>query len=50
MRHNIAKVTKPQRILELPEYIQLVSLLEKGIGIHHSGMIPILREIVELMI
>jgi len=24
--------------------------LEKGIGIHHSGMIPVLREIVELMI
>jgi superfamily II RNA helicase len=27
-----------------------VKLLENGIGIHHSGMIPILREIVELMI
>jgi hypothetical protein len=36
--------------LELPEYNNLVSLLEKGIGIHHSGMIPVLREIVELMI
>ena len=36
--------------LELPEYNELVGLLEKGIGIHHSGMIPILREIVELMI
>jgi superfamily II RNA helicase len=36
--------------MNLPEYHQLVSLLEKGIGIHHSGMIPILREIVELMI
>lgn len=36
--------------MELPEYVSLVSLLEKGIGIHHSGMIPILREIVELMI
>lgn len=36
--------------MELPEYVQLVSLLEKGIGIHHSGMIPILREIVEIMI
>jgi len=28
----------------------LVALLEKGIGIHHSGMIPVLREIVEFMI
>lgn len=34
----------------LPEYVQLISLLEKGIGIHHSGMLPVLREIVELMI
>jgi len=39
-----------QEYMELPEYNILVSLLEKGIGIHHSGMIPILREIVELMI
>lgn len=36
--------------LALPEYNQLVLLLEKGIGVHHSGMIPILREIVEMMI
>lgn len=36
--------------LELPEYVTLVKLLEKGVGIHHSGMIPILREIVEIMI
>lgn len=36
--------------LELPEYNDLVKLLEKGIGIHHSGMIPVLREIIELMI
>jgi superfamily II RNA helicase len=35
---------------DLPEYQTLVGLLEKGIGIHHSGMIPVLREIVELMI
>lgn len=34
----------------LPEYQSLVGLLEKGIGIHHSGMIPVLREIVEFMI
>ena len=34
----------------LPEYRALVKLLEKGVGIHHSGMIPVLREIVEFMI
>ena len=36
--------------MNLPEYENLIQLLEKGIGIHHSGMIPILREIVEYMI
>jgi hypothetical protein len=46
----IRKFTNYQEYLELPEYNQLVALLEKGIGIHHSGMIPVLREIVELMI
>lgn len=35
--------------LNLPEYIQLVSLLRKGVAIHHSGMIPILKEIVEIL-
>jgi len=46
----IRKLPNFKEYLELPEYDQLVSLLEKGVGIHHSGMIPILREIVELMI
>jgi len=46
----IRKLPNFKEYMELPEYNQLVDLLEKGIGIHHSGMIPILREIVELMI
>ena len=46
----IRKLPNYQEYLGLPEYRNLVGLLEKGIGIHHSGMIPILREIVELMI
>lgn len=46
----VRKLPNFQEYLNLPEYQDLVGLLEKGIGIHHSGMIPILREIVELMI
>jgi antiviral helicase SKI2 len=46
----IRKLPNYEEYLRLPEYNSLVSLLEKGVGIHHSGMIPILREIVELMI
>jgi superfamily II RNA helicase len=36
--------------LALPEYQALVRLLEKGVAFHHSGMIPVLREIVEWFI
>jgi superfamily II RNA helicase len=46
----LRKLPNYQEYLNLPEYNNLVSLLEKGVGIHHSGMIPILREIVELFI
>ena len=46
----VRKLPNHQEYLQLPEFNHLVSLLEKGIGIHHSGMIPVLREIVELMI
>ena len=46
----IRKLPNYQEYLRLPEYDSLVGLLEKGIGIHHSGMVNILREIVELLI
>ena len=46
----VRKLPNFREYLELQEYIQLVSLLEKGVGIHHSGMVPVLREIVEIMI
>ena len=46
----IRRLPNFQEYLELPEYNQLVGLLEKGVAIHHSGMIPVLREIVEFMI
>jgi superfamily II RNA helicase len=46
----IRKFPNYREYLELPEYQDLIKLLERGIGIHHSGMIPVLREIVEIMI
>jgi superfamily II RNA helicase len=45
----IRKLPNFQEYLHLPEYINLVSLLEKGVGIHHAGMMSILREIVEIL-
>jgi superfamily II RNA helicase len=45
----IRKLPNYQEYLHLPEYVKLVALLQKGVGIHHSKMIPVLREIVELL-
>lgn len=32
-----------------PEYLETVLLLEKGIAVHHSGILPILREMIEML-
>jgi len=45
----IRKLPNYQEYLSLPEYNELISLLQKGIAIHHAGMMPILREMVELL-
>ena len=45
----IRKLPNFEEYLHIPEYQNLVSLLEKGIAIHHSKMLPILREIVEIL-
>jgi len=38
-----------QEYMALPEYATLVSLMQKGIAIHHAGVIPVFREVVELL-
>ena len=41
--------TNWREYIELPEYRFYVDLLEKGIGIHHAGMLPVFREIMEIL-
>jgi superfamily II RNA helicase len=45
----LRKLPNHEEYLQLPEYIQTVALLEKGIGVHHSGVMPVLREITEIL-
>jgi len=45
----IRKLPNYQEYLNLPEYINMVTLLRKGIAIHHSGVTPVLREMVEIL-
>ena len=45
----LKKLPNYQEYLQLPEYQFVLGLLRKGIAIHHSGVAPILREMVELL-
>ena len=45
----IRKMPNYKEYLQLPEYVNMVALLRKGIGCHHAGTLPILREMTELL-
>lgn len=45
----IRRLPNFQEYLRLPEYCEMVKLLEKGIAIHHAGVMPVLREMVEIL-
>ncbi len=38
-----------EELQRLPQYGQLIRLLERGIAFHHSGLLPVLKEIVEIL-
>jgi ATP-dependent RNA helicase DOB1 len=33
----------------LPQVLTLLPVLKRGIGVHHSGLLPILKELVEIL-
>ena len=45
--NSIQKLSKEDQ--ELPNIVNFLPLLKRGIGVHHGGMLPILKESVELM-
>jgi superfamily II RNA helicase len=45
----VSKVTNWKEYIMLPEYAHYMKLLNKGIGIHHAGMLPIFREMIEVL-
>ena len=34
---------------QLPQVVSLLQILKSGVGLHHGGMLPILKEIVEIL-
>lgn len=46
---NNAIAILPDSDKELPQIKHILPLLRRGIGIHHSGLLPILKEIIEIL-
>lgn len=45
----MTKLINYKDYINLPEYSVLIKLLEKGVGIHHAGMLSIFREMIEML-
>lgn len=45
----LRKLPNHQEYMQLKEYNYLIKLLEKGIAVHHSGIVPVFREMIEML-
>ena len=45
----VSRLTNWKEYMALPEYRFYVDLLNKGIGVHHAGMLPVFREMMEIL-
>jgi superfamily II RNA helicase len=45
----ISKLDNWKEYVNLPEFANIVKLLKKGIAVHHSGVTPVFREMIELL-
>lgn len=43
------KISNWKEYVELPEFKKIIKNLEKGVGVHHSGVTTIFREMIELL-
>ena len=34
---------------KVPQISQILPMLKRGIGVHHSGLLPIVKEVIEIM-
>ena len=45
----IKKLSNWKEYVEWPEFKNIIKLLQKGIAVHHSGVTPVFREMIELL-
>jgi superfamily II RNA helicase len=43
----LCRLPNGKEYMELNEYNEIIRLLRKGVGVHHSGILPIFREMIE---
>ena len=48
-QHKAARMRALQVDRGMPPVVEILKLLRLGIGVHHSGLLPILKELVELL-
>lgn len=44
---SIKGLKPPDR--EIPQIMRMSEILQRGVGVHHSGILPILKEVVEML-
>ena len=45
----ISKIINWREYIIMPEYLSLISCLKNGVAFHHAGMIPVFKEMVEIL-
>lgn len=49
IKQQLHKLDNPENYLQMREFINLKQLLIKGIAYHHSGLVPVFKEIIEIL-
>ena len=47
--HHIHRLDNPKDYTTLEAYYEMKQLAKKGIAVHHSGIIPVFKEIIEIL-
>lgn len=47
--YYLSKLEHKDDYMKTPQYYKLLALAKKGIAVHHSGLIPVFKEIIEML-
>jgi len=49
VNYYLSKLDQKDNYIQMQQYFDILALLKKGICIHHSGLIPVFKEIIEIL-